>query len=145
MQYEEYKKLMAAQKREACGVDAYTAIVEPAYMALGDVDKEMFCKLPDKVVDAVSKLVRKVEAAYAALDEKDKAYATLAKQAEELGARLEVERRDGERQAEEMAGLEGELEKTRRNAARITKILKVAVADKSTDEIVGFALSAMLE
>ena len=56
MNYEEYKARMNAQKRKPVEREHYEEIVEKAYMALGDVDKDEFCALSDKVVGAVRRL-----------------------------------------------------------------------------------------
>jgi hypothetical protein len=56
MNYEEYEARMNAQKRKPVEREHYEEVVEKAYMALGDVDKDEFCALSDKVVGAVRRL-----------------------------------------------------------------------------------------
>ena len=53
MNYEEYETRMKAQKRKPVEREHYEEIVEKAYMALGDVDKDEFCGLSDKTIGAI--------------------------------------------------------------------------------------------
>ena len=66
MNYEEYEARLNAQKRKPVEREHYEEVVEKAYMALGDVDKDEFCALSDKAIGAVRRLAD-------ALDEERKA------------------------------------------------------------------------
>jgi len=103
MNYEEYTTRMKALKRKPVEREHYEEIVEKAYMALEDVDKDEFCALSDKVIGAVRRLAdtldkeRKVRrgaeegAARIATREKELKMTvdTLSKLNEELNARCE--------------------------------------------------------
>ena len=63
MNYEEYETRMKAQKRKPVEREHYEEIVEKAYMALGDVDKDEFCGLSDKTIGAIRWLADRAETA----------------------------------------------------------------------------------
>lgn len=63
MNYEEYAARMTAQKRKPVEREHYEEIIEKAYMALGEVDKDEFCGLSDKVIGAVRLLADRAEKA----------------------------------------------------------------------------------
>lgn len=69
MNYEEYASRMQAQKRRPVEREHYEEIVEKAYMALGEVDKDEFCGLSDKTIGAIRRLAETVENAKAAAKE----------------------------------------------------------------------------
>ena len=60
MQYEEYKERMEKQGREFVEAHDYRLLVEPVYMALPHVSKDMFCQLPDEVILDLSALHSKL-------------------------------------------------------------------------------------
>lgn len=63
MNYEEYAERMKAQKRKPVEIEHYEEFIEVAYMALGDVDKDEFCRLSDKTIVAIRNLALRVEKA----------------------------------------------------------------------------------
>ena len=72
MNYEEYTTRMKALKRRPIEREHYEEIVEKAYMALLDVDKDEFCALSDKVIGAVRRLADAKEYAKNAVNAADK-------------------------------------------------------------------------
>ena len=63
MNYEEYVDRMKSQKRKPVEREHYEECVEVAYMALGDVDKDEFCRLSDRAIYAIRELANRVEKA----------------------------------------------------------------------------------
>lgn len=85
MNYEEYAERMAAQKRNPIARENYEECVEAGYMALADnIDKDTYCRLPNIVIAAISKLARDFEAHK---EEARKAEATLREAIERLTER----------------------------------------------------------
>ena len=103
MQYEEYEKRMRAQKRQPVPREDYGKLVEAGYMALGSIDKDDYCALPDNVMAAASWAARvadeRLGKAVEECDEARRDAATWRKAAEDLEARvkdLEEENRKGD-------------------------------------------------
>ena len=119
MNYEEYTIRMNAQKRKPVEREHYEEIVEKAYMALGDVDKDEFCALSDKVVGAVRRLA----------DAKE--------HAEEAVTSAEDFRRVAEKSEQELATANATI-------ARLRDALETTMAERNArDELVDRLLSAM--
>lgn len=63
MNYEEYADRTERQGRKPVEIEHYEECIEVAYMALGDVDKDEFCRLSDKTIAAIRMLADRVEKA----------------------------------------------------------------------------------
>ena len=123
MNYEEYTIRMNAQKRKPVEREHYEEIVEKAYMALGDVDKDEFCALSDKVVGAVRRLADAKEHAEEAVTTADK--------------RAEDFRRVAEKSEQDLATANATI-------ARLRDALETTMAERNArDELVDRLLSAM--
>ena len=135
MTYEEYKERMAKQGRKPATPDLYTAYIEPAYMAT-EMDKDDFCKLPDRAIDALgsqARAVRDLQAAIMRLNAEVKA----AKGAlQNRGDELEAVRTT---LAEAYAELEDAAQRADKNdlrATRLEQLLKNALAKWPTSALV---------
>ena len=123
MNYEEYTTRMKALKRKPIEREHYEEIVEKAYMALGDVDKDEFCALSDKVVGAVRRLADAKEHAEEAVTTADR--------------RTEDFRRIAEKSEQELATANATI-------ARLRDALETTMAERNArDELVDRLLSAM--
>ena len=123
MNYEEYVYRMKALKREPVEREHYEEIVEKAYMALEDVDKDEFCYLSDKVIGAVRRLADAKKHAKEAVK-------TANKRAEDF-------RRVAEKSEQELATANAII-------ARLRDALETTMAERNArDELVDRLLSAM--
>ena len=122
MNYEEYTTRMNAQKRKPVEREHYEEIVEKAYMALGDVDKDEFCGLSDKTIGAIRWLADRAETAERAAQ---KAIANERAAAERLAAAQQANA-EALKRIEELAA-----NVTERNA-----LLETLVADMTPGEVV---------
>lgn len=123
MNYEEYTTRMKALKRKPIEREHYEEIVEKAYMALLDVDKDEFCALSDKVIGAVRRLADAKESAKNAVKAADK--------------RAEDFRRIAEKSEQDLATANATI-------ARLQAALETTMAERNArDELVDRLLSAM--
>lgn len=137
MNYEEYAERMAAQKRKPVEREHYEECVEIAYMALGDVDKDEFCRLSGKAIAAIANLVR-------GLRREEKTAREAVGRARAMESRVdELERRVAEL-AEQM---KDEDEAASREARRLTfeiqmrdKLIQRLAAKVGTEGLIGMML-----
>ena len=122
MNYEEYETRMKAQKRKPVEREHYEEIVEKAYMALGDVDKDEFCGLSDKTIGAIRWLADRAETAERAAQ---KAIANERAAAEQLAAAQQANA-EALKRIEELAA----------NVAERNALLETLVADMTPGEVV---------
>lgn len=138
MQYEEYEKRMRAQKRQPVPREDYGKLVEAGYMALGSIDKDDYCALPDNVMAAASWAARVADERLGkAVEERDEARrdaATLRKAAEELEARVKVLEDQLHDAAEETASLQAEVN-------RQNKLIKRFIGRTSLDTLADMLLN----
>ena len=135
MTYEEYKERMARQGRRIVTPETYDAYIEPAYMAT-EMDKDDFCELPDRAIDALGSQARAVRDLKAEI-RKLNAEAKAAKDsAQRLGDELEAVRTT---LAETYAELEDAAQRADKNdlrATRLEQLLKNALAKWPTSALV---------
>lgn len=128
MTYEEYKERMAKQGRKPATPDLYTAYIEPAYMAT-EMDKDDFCELPDRAVDALgsqARAVRDLKAEIRKLNAEVKAAkGALQNRGDELKEALD-----------EAKGAKREAERHSVRAMRLEQLLKGALAKWPTSALV---------
>ena len=122
MNYEEYAERMKKQKREPVEREHYEEIVEKAYMALLDVDKDEFCALSDKVVACIRALAVRAEKA-------------------ERNARLAVEKLGAfeeqlDRTAHELDETKKQLDAAESDLRARNELLETLVADMAPRDIV---------
>lgn len=134
MNYEEYAYRMKAQKRKPVEREHYEECVEVAYMALGDVDKDEFCRLSDKTIAAIRMLADRVAKAENAAKEADvrakyiEAFATAAK----------------DRQAEtdkKLAEAMAKIDQLSEQISERNTLLEDLVSDMSSADVVKFMLN----
>ena len=127
MNYEEYAERMRKQKREPRDREYYAEYTEKAYMAVG-MDKDEFCALPEKAIDALEKLALAAERTYADLERENKAR----REAEEAHRAAEeanlLNMREVERLTNELGEANNRFEVAEVRAWRLEELLKKALA-----------------
>ncbi len=134
MNYEEYADRTKRQGRKPVEIEHYEECIEVAYMALGDVDKDEFCRLSDKTITAIRMLADRVEKAE--------------KSARDAEARAQDaafhEQKAQEREAETDKKLVEAMAKIDQLAEQISErntLLEDLVADMSSANVVRFMLN----
>jgi septal ring factor EnvC (AmiA/AmiB activator) len=101
MQYEEYKEIRKKLGRAYLSLEGYQQIVEPAYMALTNTDKDEFCALSDGVIADIATLAEMERKAWRRVEQESQDVAALI---DKIGEKDE----DAKKLAEQVKSLEAE-------------------------------------
>ncbi|MBR3087320.1 MAG: hypothetical protein IKH04_13065 [Kiritimatiellae bacterium] len=126
MTYEEYKQRMEAQGRKPVEIEHYD-LVETAYMALANADKDEFCQLSDRMIADIRILA----------NQRDSALTLLGATAGELGD-LKGECAELEKERSDLKDMNAELEKELR---RHEKLVSALLAELPAEKLRAFMLS----